>query len=62
MSSISYHEPVEQLSTETCDMHRAIASLMEEPEAADWNNLRADPCQDAEPKAHLSTIKSFAHQ
>jgi hypothetical protein len=53
MSSIGYHEPVEALSAETRDMHRAIVSLMEELEAVDWYNQRADACQDAELKAIL---------
>ena len=29
MSSESYHEPYEELTAETRDMHRAIESLME---------------------------------
>ena len=34
MSSLGYHEPIiEEVSAETRDMHRAIVSLMEEPEA-----------------------------
>jgi len=51
--SIGYHEPVEALSVETRDMHRAIVSLMEKLEAVDWYNQRADACQDAELKAIL---------
>lgn len=46
MSSVGYHEPIEELSAETRDMHRAIVSLMEELEAADWYNQRADACKD----------------
>lgn len=53
MSSIGYHESVEELSAETRDMHRAIVSLMEELEAVDWYNQRADACKDAELKAIL---------
>jgi ferritin-like protein len=53
MSSIGYHEPVEELSAETRDMHRAIVSLMEELEAIDWYNQRADACKDTELKAIL---------
>lgn len=53
MSSIGYHEPIEALSAETRDMHRAIVSLMEELEAVDWYNQRADACQDVELKAIL---------
>lgn len=50
MSSVGYHEPIEELSAETRDMHRAIVSLMEELEAADWYNQRADACKDTELK------------
>ncbi len=51
MSSIGYHEPVEELSAATRDMHRAIVSLMEELEAVDWYNQRAEACDDAELQA-----------
>ena len=53
MASVGYHEPVEKLSEETRDMHRAIVSLMEELEAVDWYNQRADACRDKELKAIL---------
>ena len=53
MSSVGYHEPIEELSDETRDMHRAIVSLMEELEAVDWYNQRADACKDTELKAIL---------
>jgi ferritin-like protein len=53
MSSVGYHEPVSELSAETRDMHRAIVSLMEELEAVDWYNQRADVCKDPELKAIL---------
>lgn len=43
MSSVGYHEPTEELSDETRDMHRAIVSLVEELEAVDWYNHRAGP-------------------
>ncbi|MFH1814213.1 MAG: encapsulin-associated ferritin-like protein [Pseudomonadota bacterium] len=46
MSSVGYHEPVEELSDEVRDMHRAIVSLMEELEAVDWYNQRASTCKD----------------
>jgi ferritin-like protein len=48
MSSIGFHEPAEELSAETRDMHRAIVSLMEELEAVDWYNQRCDACADME--------------
>jgi ferritin-like protein len=53
MSNEGYHEPIEELSAETRDMHRAITSLMEELEAVDWYNQRADACSDSELKAIL---------
>lgn len=54
MSSVGYHEPIEELSDKTRDMHRAIVSLMEELEAVDWYNQRADACKDKELKAILA--------
>jgi uncharacterized protein len=53
MANEGYHEPIEELSDETRDMHRAITSLMEELEAVDWYNQRADACKDQELKAIL---------
>ena len=54
MSSVGYHEPMEAVSDETRDMHRAIVSLMEELEAVDWYNQRVDACKDEDLKAILS--------
>ena len=54
MANEGYHEPVEELSDETRDMHRAIISLMEELEAVDWYNQRVDACKDAELKEILA--------
>ena len=53
MSHEGYHEPIEQLNAKTRDMHRAIVSLMEELEAVDWYNQRADACADPNLKAIL---------
>ena len=53
MSNEGYHEPIEELSDETRDMHRAIISLMEELEAVDWYNQRIDVCKDRELAAIL---------
>jgi hypothetical protein len=53
MSNEGYHEAIEELSTETRDMHRAITSLMEELEAVDWYNQRVDACKDPELRAIL---------
>ncbi len=46
MANEGYHEPINELSDETRDMHRAITSLMEELEAVDWYNQRVDACKD----------------
>jgi len=54
MSSAGYHEPIEELSNETRDMHRAIVSLMEELEAVDWYNQRINACKDEQLKAILA--------
>jgi len=54
MANEGYHEPVEELSDETRDMHRAIISLMEELEAIDWYNQRVDACKNKELKAILA--------
>ena len=53
MSSVGYHEPIEELSDDVRDMHRAIVSLMEELEAVDWYNQRAAVCKDPELKSIL---------
>jgi len=54
MANEGYHEPVEELSDATRDMHRAIISLMEELEAVDWYNQRVDACRDPELKSILA--------
>ena len=54
MANEGYHEPIEELSDKTRDMHRAILSLMEELEAVDWYNQRVDACKDAELKGILA--------
>jgi len=54
MASEGYHEPLERLSVETLDMHRAILSLMEELEAVDWYNQRVDAATDPELKRILA--------
>jgi ferritin-like protein len=53
MSSETYHEPLELLSEETRNMHRAIVSLKEELEAVDWYQQRAEACSDDELRAVL---------
>ncbi|HCK80379.1 MAG TPA: ferritin-like domain-containing protein [Candidatus Competibacter sp.] len=54
MASVGYHEPTDELSAQTRDMHRAIVSLMEELEAVDWYNQRVDACKDQALKAILA--------
>jgi len=54
MANEGYHEPVEEMSDETRDMHRAITSLMEEFEAVDWYNQRVDACKNKELAAILA--------
>lgn len=54
MSNEGYHEPINELSDETRDMHRAITSLMEELEAVDWYAQRVDACKDPELKVILA--------
>ncbi|MGQ9424947.1 encapsulin-associated ferritin-like protein [Gilvimarinus sp. F26214L] len=53
MASEGYHEPINELSDQTRDMHRALVSLQEELEAADWYNQRVEACKDPELKAIL---------
>jgi hypothetical protein len=54
MANEGFHEPVEELSDETRDMHRALTSLMEELEAVDWYNQRVDACKDGDLGAILA--------
>ena len=53
MGHETYHEPLELLSEPTKNLHRAIVSLIEELEAVDWYNQRAEACSDAALKAVL---------
>ena len=54
MANEGYHDPINELSDGTRDMHRAIISLMEELEAVDWYNQRVDACKNPELKAILA--------
>jgi ferritin-like protein len=54
MSSESYHEPLELLSEETRNLHRAIVSLCEELEAVDWYHQRAEACSDPDLRAVIT--------
>ena len=53
MANEGFHEETADLSDATRDMHRAIQSLMEELEAVDWYNQRADACKDEDLQAIL---------
>src|SRR5262245_65197398 len=53
MSHEGYHEPVELLTGSTKELHRAFVSLIEELEAIDWYQQRADACSDDELRAVL---------
>jgi uncharacterized protein len=54
MSNEGYHEPIDELTEETREMHRAITSLMEELEAVDWYQQRVDATKDPELKKILA--------
>lgn len=53
MASERLHEPSELLSEKTKNMHRAIVSLIEELEAVDWYQQRAEACSDPALRAVL---------
>ena len=53
MASDNLYAPREKLSKKTLHMHHAIVSLMEELEAVDWYQQRADDCDDESLKAIL---------
>ena len=54
MASEGFHEPAEQLTPKTKNLHRAILSLMEELEAVDWYQQRVDAATDDELRAILA--------
>jgi ferritin-like protein len=54
MSSETLHEDPAVLSAETKDRHRAVVSLMEELEAVDWYQQRAEACTDDELRTILA--------
>ena len=58
MASDMYHEPLELLSEDTKNTHRAVVSLMEELEAIDWYQQRAEACSDPELSAVLTHNKN----
>ena len=54
MAHEGLHEAAEELRPETRDAHRAIVSLIEELEAVDWYQQRADACGNPELRAILA--------
>lgn len=52
--AIEYHEPANEMSQETRDIHRALTSLVEELEAVDWYNQRVDVSDDESLKSILA--------
>ncbi len=54
VANLGNHEPIDELSDDTRDMHREITSLMEELEAIDWYNQRVYACRDADLTAILA--------
>jgi ferritin-like protein len=53
-NSEGLHESEASLRPETVDRHRALTSLQEELEAADWYDQRVDASQDADLRAILA--------
>src|SRR5215213_4653588 len=54
MASEGLHEASDQLSPDTIDRHRAIASIMEELDAVDWYDQRVEATTDTELAAILA--------
>jgi uncharacterized protein len=53
MASETLHESADTIGSETVDTHRAIVSVMEELEAVDWYNQRAQATDNPELRAIL---------
>src|SRR4026209_3056271 len=53
-NSVGYHESEAKLRPETQDNHRAITSMQEELEAADWYDQRVDAATDGDLKEILA--------
>ena len=52
--ALEYHEPPDQLRAETREIHRGLASLIEELEAIDWYQHRIDVTGDEEMRSILT--------
>jgi len=48
MCAEGYHEPLELITEEARDYHRAIVSMIEELQAIDWYHQRATATKDTE--------------
>jgi uncharacterized protein len=53
-NSVGYHESEDKLRSETMDNHRALTSMQEELEAADWYDQRVDAATDGDLKEILA--------
>ena len=53
-NSVGYHESEDKLTPEIQDKHRALTSMMEELEAADWYDQRVAAASDPELKQILA--------
>jgi len=53
-NSVGYHESEDKLRPETMDNHRALTSMQEELEAADWYDQRVDAATDGDLKEILA--------
>src|SRR5262249_13990297 len=53
-NSAGYHESEDKLRPETLDNHRAVTSMQEELEAADWYDQRVDAATDTDLKQILA--------
>lgn len=58
MGSENLHEPIDRLSPETVELHRAIVSLMEELEAIDWYGQRVDATRNEQLRGVLGHNRS----
>ncbi|MBX7160151.1 MAG: ferritin-like domain-containing protein [Acidimicrobiia bacterium] len=54
LASEGYHEPLDLLDDATLDMHRALASIIEELEAVDWYHQRVVATSDSDLAAILA--------
>src|SRR6476646_5114537 len=58
-NSVGYHESEAKLRPETQDNHRALTSMQEELEAADWYDQRVDAATDPDLKEILAHLREY---